>query len=45
MSIKRPVSLTRPECEHEQTVVAWESMNADISREGGHTGKTGPRSR
>lgn len=31
MSIERPIELTCPICEHDQVVVVWESLNADVS--------------
>ena len=33
MSIENPVELECPKCGHEQTVVVWESLNADVSPE------------
>lgn len=33
MSLERPVELSCPACQHRQTVIVWESLNADISPE------------
>ena len=33
MSLERPVALDCPECGHGQTVIVWDSLNADVSPE------------
>ena len=33
MSIETPLELECPSCSHEQTVMVWESLNADVSPE------------
>jgi hypothetical protein len=33
MSLERSIELTCPECQHQQTAIIWDSLNADVSPE------------